>query len=185
MLGRHQRNTGKFKLDENDQNKRYRWGQETLLIGGTGTTGCNGRGARIYRRDGDQVWTPIVDVLVDENTSGTNENGFGYDSGRTTFFYSAFQAWSWVEYDDTLLVGVAKLEGGGMIYSTPDAAEADGAWAFSMGGPGADRLKDRIPGFTGIADSSVLILLLTALVMCSIPGCIFTIITIPFMRERW
>ena len=108
-------------------------GEETLLIGGTGTGGCNGRGARIYRRDGSNVWTPIVDVLVDANTTGSNENGFGYDSGGD-FFRSAFQAWSWVEYQDTLLLGVAKLEGGGMIYSTPDAAEADGAWAFSMGG---------------------------------------------------
>ena len=52
-------------------------GQETLYIGGTGTGGCNGRGARVYRRDAPGVWTPIVDVLVDANTTGTNENGLG------------------------------------------------------------------------------------------------------------
>jgi|GEM_PF-425444 len=139
-------------------------GQETLFIGGTGTAGCNGRGARIYRREGDveaaalgRRWTPIVDVLVDENAEGTNENGFGYDSanpntGDPDFFYSAFQAWSWAEYDNNLLVGVAKLEAGGMIYSTPGSlVEEDGAWAFSVGGQSADRLPD---SETGIADSS-------------------------------
>ena len=64
-------------------------------------------------------------------------------------FRSAFQAWSWVEYGGSLLVGVAKLEAGGMIYSTPDASETDGAWNFSMGG--ADRVRDPV---TKIADSS-------------------------------
>ena len=128
-------------------------GQDTLLIGGTGTSGCNGRGARIYRRDGDQVWTPIVDALVDENDNGTNENGFGYDSGGD-FFYSAFQAWSWVEYDSNIIVGVAKLEGGGMIFSSPDASNVDGTWAFSMGGQSADRPKDTDPKVPGTAYSS-------------------------------
>ena len=33
-------------------------GEETLLIGGTGTNGCNGFGARVYRRDGANLWTP-------------------------------------------------------------------------------------------------------------------------------
>lgn len=131
-------------------------GEETLLIGGTGTTGCNGRGARIYRRDGDQLWTPIVDVLVDGNTSGTNENGFGYldpdPIKADLFFYSAFQAWSWLEYDATLLVGLVKLEAGGMIFSTPDAAETDGAWEFSMGG--VDRVKSTPGVELGYADSS-------------------------------
>ena len=124
-------------------------GEETLFIGGTGTGGCNGRGARIYRRDGDGLWTPIVDHLADDNRVGSNENGFGWNIGGTDFFRSAFQAWSWVEYGDALLVGVAKLEAGGMIYSTPDASELDGAWNFSMGG--ADRVRDPV---TKIADSS-------------------------------
>ncbi len=124
-------------------------GQETLLIGGTGTTGCNGRGARIYRRDGNNVWTPIVDYLVDDNQAGSNENGFGWNIGGTDFFRSAFQAWSWVDYGGSLLVGVAKLEAGGMIYATDSASELDGAWNFSMGG--TDRVKNPV---TGIADAS-------------------------------
>jgi hypothetical protein len=108
-------------------------GEETLLIGGTGTNGCNGVGARVYRRDGSNLWTPIVDVLVDENNTGSNENGFGYDSGGD-FFRAAFQTWSWLEYLDTLFVGLQKIEGGNMIYSTDSAAEEDGAWSLSMGG---------------------------------------------------
>ncbi len=119
-------------------------GQETLLIGGTGTAGCNGRGARIYRRDGNNVWTPIVDYLVDDNQAGSNENGFGWNIGSTDFFRSAFQAWSWVDYGGSLLVGVAKLEAGGMIYSTDSASELDGAWNFSMGG--TDRVKNPVTG---------------------------------------
>ena len=108
-------------------------GEETLLIGGTGTNGCNGVGARVYRRDGTNLWTPIVDMLVDENNSGSNENGFGYDNGGD-FFRAAFQAWSWLEYHDTLFIGLQKIEGGNMIYYTESASEEDGAWALSMGG---------------------------------------------------
>jgi len=107
-------------------------GQETLYIGGTGTGGCNGMGARVYRRDGEGAWTPIVDVLVDANTIGTNENAFGWDSGGD-FFVSAFQAWSWAEYDGRLFVAIVKLEGGGMIMYTQTGADVDGSWLFSMG----------------------------------------------------
>lgn len=108
-------------------------GEETLLIGGTGTNGCNGFGARVYRRDGSNMWTPIVDVLVDENSTGSNENGFGYDD-EGNFFFAAFQAWSWLEYNGALFVGLQKIEGGSMIYFTGSADEQDGAWTLSMGG---------------------------------------------------
>jgi len=134
-------------------------GQETLLIGGTGTAGCNGVGARVYRRDGDNLWTPIVDVLVDENSSGSNENGFGYDSGGD-FFRAAFQAWSWVEYLDTLFIGLQKIEGGNMIYSTDSASEEDGAWALSMGGADNPNPEDTSPnpalnGFGDVLNTGV------------------------------
>jgi hypothetical protein len=72
-------------------------------------------------------------VLVDENSTGSNENGFGYDNGGD-FFRAAFQVWSWLEYHDTLFVGLQKIEGGNMIYFTDTAAEEDGAWGLSMGG---------------------------------------------------
>jgi len=108
-------------------------GQETLYIGGTGTGGCNGRGARVYRRDGVGTWTPIVDVLVDTDTIGTNENGFGYPAYNNDFFYSAFQAWSWAEYNGLVFIGIARLEGGGLIMYTPDGSDSNNSWGTSMG----------------------------------------------------
>jgi hypothetical protein len=134
-------------------------GQETLLIGGTGTNGCNGFGARVYRRDGDNLWTPIVDVLVDENDTGSNENGFGYDDGGD-FFRAAFQAWSWLEYQDTLFIGLQKIEGGNMIYSTDSASEEDGAWSLSMGGEDNPNPDDTSPnpalnGFGDVLNTGV------------------------------
>ena len=141
-------------------------GEETLLIGGTGTNGCNGFGARVYRREDDVAaadlgrrWTPIVDVLVDENTTGSNENGFGYDSGGD-FFQAAFQTWSWLEYLDTLYVGMQKIEGGNMIFSTDSAAEEDGAWTLSMGGTDNPNPDDSSPnpalnGFGDVLNTGV------------------------------
>jgi hypothetical protein len=134
-------------------------GEETLLIGGTGTNGCNGVGARVYRRDGSNLWTPIVDVLVDNNTAGSNENGFGYDSGGD-FFQAAFQTWTWLEYRDTLFVGLQKIEGGNMIYSTDSAAEEDGAWTLSMGGTDNPNPDDTSPnpalnGFGDVLNTGV------------------------------
>ena len=134
-------------------------GEETLLIGGTGTNGCNGFGARVYRRDGANLWAPIVDVLVDENDSGSNENGFGYDDGGD-FFRAAFQAWSWLEYQDTLFIGLQKIEGGNMIYSTDTAAEEDGAWTLSMGGADNPNPDDTSPnpalnGFGDVLNTGV------------------------------
>ncbi len=134
-------------------------GQETLLIGGTGTNGCNGVGARVYRRDGASRWTPIVDVLVDENTTGSNENGFGYDDGGD-FFRAAFQTWSWMEYRDALFVGLQKIEGGTMVYSTTSASEDDGAWTLSMGGadnpdPGDTTQNPALNGFGDVLNTGV------------------------------
>jgi len=137
-------------------------GQETLYIGGTGTGGCNGRGARVYRRDGAGVWTPIVDVLVDGNTTGTNENGFGFLPYQNDFFYSAFQAWSWAEYQGRVFVGIARLEGGGMIMYTPNGSDSDGAWQFAMGENSLQNTTDPFaiinypplydPDYTGFGD---------------------------------
>lgn len=135
-------------------------GEEKLFIGGTGTAGCNGRGARIYRRDDADSWLPIVDTLVDTNTTGTNENGFGWESGGD-FFVSAFQAWSWAEYNGRLFVTIARLEGGGMIMHTETGSNIDGTWQFTMGSqpnalpPGVDPISvDPLlnPLYTGFGD---------------------------------
>jgi len=103
-------------------------GAETLFTGGTGSTGCNGRGARAFRLDGD-TWVPIVENYVDENDEGTNENGFGYASSLTE---QNFQAWSWVAYDNKLFVGVVRLLGCRLMY-TETGSEEDGAWTFAVG----------------------------------------------------
>ncbi len=107
--------------------------EETLIIGGTGTGGCNGRGLRIFRLY-DDGWRAIVDYFVDTNTTGTNENGIGDDgSSSTGFTASNFQAWSWDMYDDKLFAGIGRLIGGRIMY-TPNAEPEDGNWQYALGG---------------------------------------------------
>jgi len=109
-------------------------GTETLFTGGTGSSGCNGRGARVARLDGDD-WNLIVDYFVDENTVGTNENGFGDDgTAGGGFAYANFQAWSWANYDGLFFVGIARLSGGCRIMYTATGSAADGAWTYAVGG---------------------------------------------------
>jgi hypothetical protein len=105
-------------------------GTETLFTGGTGTSGCNGRGARVTRLDGSD-WSLIVDYFVDENDTGTNENGFGVADSFPT---SNFQAWSWAEYDSLLFVSVIRLKEGSRVIYTDTGSDLDGAWSYSMGG---------------------------------------------------
>jgi hypothetical protein len=124
-------------------------GMFTLYIGATGTTGCNGRGARALRLEND-IWTYIVDNYVDENNSGTNENGLG-DS--TNFLTSNFQVWSWANYDSKLFASIARQSGGGrLIYSETGGSE-DGAWQMAVG-QGASAMSDAplMPnGFDGVS----------------------------------
>jgi len=117
-------------------------GTETLYIGGTGSSGCAGRGARAFRLDGDQ-WTAIVDNFVDDNDEGTNENGFGF---APDFINANFQAWTWAEYDDRLFCAVARVTGGRIMYTATGGTE-DGAWTYAVGGDSA--IAD---GFDGVAD---------------------------------
>jgi len=105
-------------------------GTEALFTGGTGTSGCNGRGARVVCLEGRQ-WNFIVDYFVDENTTGTNENGFG---DAESFMTSNFQAWSWAEYDDLLFVGIVRLQDGSRVMYTDSGSTTDGAWVYAVGG---------------------------------------------------
>ncbi len=105
----------------------------TLFTGGTGSSGCNGRGARVVRLD-DDSWTVIVDYFVDENDSGTNENGF---SVNDDFLTANFQAWSWATYDDRLFVSVIRLTEGNRIMYTETGSDQDGDWIYAMGGDSA------------------------------------------------
>ena len=107
-------------------------GTETLFTGGTGTSGCNGRGARVTRLDvNTNDWDLIVDYFVDENDTGTNENGFGVADSFPT---SNFQAWSWAEYDSLLFVSIIRLTEGSRVMYTATGSDLDGAWSYSMGG---------------------------------------------------
>ncbi len=105
-------------------------GTLTLFTGGTGTSGCNGRGARVLRLDGDE-WNYIVDAFVDENATGTNENGFGVNDD---FQNSNFQAWTWAQYDELLFSGIVRLQGGCRLMYTATGATDDGAWVYVVGG---------------------------------------------------
>jgi hypothetical protein len=104
-------------------------GSMTLYTGGTGTTGCNGRGARVLRFD-DTDWTYLVDQFVDENNTGTNEGGFGVNDA---FMTSNFQAWHWAEYDGLLFSAVVRLDGGARILYTDTGSTLDGAWQYAVG----------------------------------------------------
>jgi hypothetical protein len=109
-------------------------GTETLFTGGTGTSGCNGRGARVARLDGTD-WNLIVDYFVDlDNDTGTNDNGFGVSGSFPT---SNFQAWSWANYDSLLFVSVIRLKEGSRVLYTSSGADTDGAWSYAMGGDAA------------------------------------------------
>lgn len=117
-------------------------GTQTLYVGGTGSSGCNGRGARVLRLDGNQ-WNFIVDYFVDDNPEGTNENGFG-DAG--SFVDSNFQAWSWEEYDDKLFLGVARVKGSRIMFTNTGGQE-DGAWKYVVGGDSS--VPDGFDGVSG------------------------------------
>jgi hypothetical protein len=120
-------------------------GVRSLYVGGTGSSGCNGRGARVLRQDGD-TWNFIVDFFVDGNDAGTNENGFGVAG---SFTESNFQAWSWAEFDSRLFVGVARIAGA-RIMCTETGSSDDGAWTYAVGedGPLPDGF-DGVSGFMG------------------------------------
>jgi len=118
-------------------------GTETLIVGGTGTSACNGRGARLARLDLDfdvngdgslieDKWNMIADVFVDEDDIGTNENGFGFFNDEY-FFYSNFQAWTFANYDNKLFMGVMKLEYGGRLLYTSTASGANDTWQTAVG----------------------------------------------------
>jgi len=108
-------------------------GTLTLYTGGTGTSGCNGRGARVARLDGSD-WNFIVDYFVDVNDEGTNENGFGVSGSFET---SNFQAWSWAEYDNLLFASVVRLKDGSRVMYTDSGSASDDAWVYSVGGDAA------------------------------------------------
>jgi hypothetical protein len=80
----------------------------------------------------EQGWELIVHVDVDDNDTGTNENGFG-DGMECTMFNGNFNSWSLACFQDQLYVGVQSLAGARVLY-TPTGSSEDGSWFYSAGG---------------------------------------------------
>lgn len=112
-------------------------GVETLFTGGTGTSGCNGKGARVaILNPSNGSWETIVDYFIDADINGTNENGFGDNGGDLGFQWANFQAWSWAEYRGHLFVGIARFVGGRVMYTRTGFTDikANDTWVYSVGG---------------------------------------------------
>ena len=90
-------------------------------------------------------WELIVHVDVDDNDTGTNENGFG-DGMECTMFNGNFNAWSLACFKSKLYVGIQSLGGARVLY-TPNGSSEDGSWFYSAGG---DSLLQN--GFDGVVN---------------------------------
>jgi hypothetical protein len=106
-------------------------GSKILYAGGTGSTGNAGACSRMARLI-DNSWEMIVDANVDENDTGTNENGFG-DGMDCTMFNGNFMPWSLADFKDKLYVGINTIAGARVMY-TPNGSAEDGSWFYSAGG---------------------------------------------------
>jgi len=110
-------------------------GQPMLYAGGTGTGGPAGPGNKgscsrmaVLTESG---WRLIVDAAVDDNDTGTNENGFG-DGMECSMTNGNYMPWSIQQYRDRLYVGINSLGGARVLY-TPNGSPADGSWFVSVG----------------------------------------------------
>ena len=122
-------------------------GEELLFGGGTGSTGSAGRCARMAKLI-DNTWEVIVDANVDDNDTGTNENGFG-DGMECTMYRGNFMPWSLADFNDKLYVGINTLGGTRVLY-TPNGSPEDGSWFYSVGGDSG------IPnGFDGVTNEGL------------------------------
>jgi hypothetical protein len=114
-------------------------GTPVLYGGGTGTGGSLGGCARMARLT-ESGWELIVDVAVDGNSTGSNENGFGSPSGCGTNQYN-FMPWSLADFDDKLMVGV--VGDGTRVLAAPSGfsdIKDDGSWEYTVGQANVDPL---------------------------------------------
>ena len=77
-------------------------------------------------------WELIVDTNVDDNDTGTNENGFGGGLDCDMFTGNAMP-WCLVDFKDKLYAGINSLGGARVLY-TPTGSSEDGSWFYSVGG---------------------------------------------------
>jgi len=106
-------------------------GSEILYAGGTGSSGCAGACSRMAKLT-ETGWKLIVDANVDENDTGTNENGFG-DGMDCTMFNGNFMPWSLADFRNRLYVGINSIAGARVLYTSNGRSE-DGSWFYSVGG---------------------------------------------------
>ncbi len=109
-------------------------GTEVLYAGGAGSSGSAGMCSRVARLT-DSGWELIVDTFVDDNDTGTNENGFG-DGLGCTLNTGNFLPWSLASFGNKLVAGIQSLGGARVLYTTNGSAE-DGSWIYSVGGDGS------------------------------------------------
>ena len=127
-------------------------GTEVLYAGGAGASGATSEvdlgGCSRVAKLTDNGWELIVDANVDENDTGTNENGFG-DGMGCTLTNGNFLPWSLTSFKDKLMAGIQTLVGARVLYSTNGSSE-DGSWFYSVGGDGT------LPaGFDGIINGGI------------------------------
>ena len=124
-------------------------GTDVLYAGCLGSSKSDGSGgcARVAKLT-EEGWVPIVDESVDDNDTGTNENGFG-DGMDCTMFNGNFNAWSLTCYKSKLYIGIQSLAGARVLYTATGRSE-DGNWDYSAGG---DSLLPN--GFDGLLNQGV------------------------------
>ena len=108
-------------------------GSEVLYAGGAGSSGSAGMCSRVAKLT-PSGWELIVDTFVDDNDTGTNENGFG-DGLGCTLNTGNFLPWSLASFGNKLVAGIQSLGGARVLYST-NGSEKDGSWIYSVGGDG-------------------------------------------------
>jgi len=113
-------------------------GIEVLYAGGAGASGTTsevdlGACSRVAKLTGSE-WELIVDAQVDDNDTGSNENGFG-DGMGCTLNTGNFLPWSLASFDNKLFAGIQSLGGARVLYTTNGSSE-DGSWIYSVGGDG-------------------------------------------------
>jgi hypothetical protein len=106
-------------------------GSEVLYAGGAGSSGSAGMCARVATLTASG-WKLIVDANVDDNDTGTNENGFG-DGMECTMYDGNFMPWTLADFKGKLYVGINTIGGARVLY-TPNGSSEDGSWFYSAGG---------------------------------------------------
>lgn len=108
-------------------------GSEVLYAGGAGSSGSAGSCSRMAKLT-SSGWELIVDANVDDDDTGTNENGFG-DGMGCTLNTGNFLPWSLASFSNMLIAGIQSLGGARVLYS-PNGSSEDGSWFYSVGGDG-------------------------------------------------